>query len=56
MQIEFGLSNGDHLLRKGVLSISERVELETLGNLKITHQIEEAATKIIIKVFGNGEK
>lgn len=51
MRVEFGLFDGDDLLHKGALDISDVIASKDYGDLMITHQLEADAAKIIIEVY-----
>ena len=56
MKVDFGLFEGDELLQRNSVEISENKKNERFGKLNITHHLLEEMAEIVIEVFEDGER
>jgi|GEM_PF-1131431 len=56
MRVEFGFFEGDELLQKGLILITNKQQFETEGILVITHRLLEEMAEIVIEVISDGQR
>ena len=56
MHIDFGLFEGDDLLQKGFIVVTNQENSESFNNINIHHRLLEEAAEIIIEVFSDGKR
>jgi len=56
MKIEFGFFEGDELLQRGQIIITNKKYVETEGVLVITHRLFEEMAEILIEAISEGQR
>ena len=56
MRVDFGLFEGDDLLQKGFIIVTNQENAESFNNINIRHRLLKESAELTIEIFSGGER